>query len=300
LKKVSIITVNFNQGAVTGEFLESFFAVNSYPDTELIVVDNGSDTESPQTLKEEYPGVIFIRSEKNTGFAGGNNLGIARAKGDYLFFVNNDTEFTSDLIAKLVHTLDRHPEAGVVSPKIMYHDKPDIIQYAGFSPMNFYTGRNRCIGQYEKDSGQYDNMPGPTGYAHGAAMMVRREAIEKAGTMPEDFFLYYEEMDWCERIKRAGYQIWLEPRAVIYHKESLSVGKESPLKEYYMTRNRILFIRRNAGFLARKLFILHFTFLVTPRNTAVYLLNGKYDLLKAFFKGWSDGIRDVRGKNFYK
>ncbi len=300
MKKVTLITVNYNQSQVTREFLQSFFSVNDYPNTELIVVDNGSDFDLPQTLKHQYPQVVFIRSEENTGFAGGNNIGIKKATGDYLFFVNNDTEFTPKLVETLALTLDQHPEVGMASPKIMYFDKPDIIQYAGFSRMNFNVGRNHCIGQYEKDTGQYDHLTGPTGYVHGAAMMVRRDAIEKAGLMPEGFFLYYEEMDWCERIKRAGYQVWLEPRALIYHKESISVGKGSPLKEYYMTRNRILFIRRNAGFLAKIIFTLHFSFLVAPRNLMAYILKRRFDLLRAFIRGWVDGARNVHGNSFYQ
>ena len=123
--------------------------------------------------------------------------------------------------------------------------------------------------------GQYNNICGPTGYAHGAAMMVKTEAIEKAGLMAENFFLYYEEMDWCDRIKRAGYQVWVDTRGIIYHKESLSVGKMSGLKEYFMNRNRILFIRRNAPSLQKVCFLyLLYDALYAPRNVLNYIKNG--------------------------
>ncbi|MFX9027493.1 hypothetical protein ABTN22_18650, partial [Acinetobacter baumannii] len=92
---------------------------------------------------------------------------------------------------------------------------------------------------YEKDNGQYDNIVQQIGYGHGAAMMLKKEAIEKAGLMAENFFLYYEEMDWCDRIKKSGYEIWINTNALIYHKESISVGKRSALKEFFMNRNRI-------------------------------------------------------------
>src|SRR5690606_31897964 len=178
---------------------------------------------------------------------------------------------------------------GLVSPKIRYFDQPDTLQYAGFTPMNYYTARNKCIGQFEEDKEQYDTCTGPTAYAHGAAMMTKREVIEKAGLMPEDYFLYYEEMDWCEKIKRAGYEIWLEPKALIYHKESVSVGRNSPLKEYYMNRNRILFIRRNAPAFARIVFYLYFLLIVSPRNILGYLLDGDLRQAGAFFRaiGWN-------------
>jgi GT2 family glycosyltransferase len=274
MKSVSIITVNFNQSLVTEQLLQSIDTTNTYPNINIIVVDNGSKENDTETWKVKYPGINFIRSDINLGFAGGNNLGIQAATGDYLFFVNNDTEFTPGLVQTLAEDLDSHPEVGMISPKIMYFDEPGMIQYAGYTPMNYYTARNYTIGQFEMDKGQFDNITGPTGYGHGAAMMVRREAIGKAGTMAENFFLYFEEMDWCDRIRKAGYQIWVDTRAVILHKESVSVGKISGLKEYFMNRNRILFIRRNAPGLAKFVFYIYFVGVVTPRNLLNYIKNG--------------------------
>jgi GT2 family glycosyltransferase len=104
MKKVSIVTVNFNQPGVTEDLLKSLAEVNSYPDLEIIVVDNGSKTNPVPEWQLRYPGILFIRSKVNTGFAGGNNIGIARATGDYLFLINNDTEVTAGLIGKLVNS----------------------------------------------------------------------------------------------------------------------------------------------------------------------------------------------------
>ncbi|NCD72242.1 glycosyltransferase family 2 protein [Mucilaginibacter agri] len=272
-KTVSIITVNFNQSFVTEQLLASIRATNVYSHIEIVVVDNGSKENSVPEWTVKYPDIKFIRSDINLGFAGGNNLGIKEAKGEYLFFVNNDTEFTPGLIETLVDVMDQNPSVGMVSPKIRYFDQPDTLQYAGFTEMNYYTCRNYCIGQFELDKGQYDKNLGPTGYAHGAAMMLKRESMNKVGVMAENFFLYYEEMDWCDHIKREGYEIWLVPQALIYHKESVSVGKASGLKEYFMNRNRILFIRRNAPFLARIFFYVYFVLVVTPRNILNYLKN---------------------------
>lgn len=294
MKKVSIITVNFNQSLVTEQLIASIEATNNYPDIEIIVVDNASKINPVPEWIPKYQHIQFFRSEENLGFAGGNNLGIKHATGDYLFLVNNDTEFTEGLVEKLVRIMDEHPEVGMISPKIRYFQQPEMLQYVGFTPMNFNTARNKCIGQFETDTGQYDHLTGTTGYIHGAAMMVRKEAIdhagmmvenfleadeEKAGLMNENFFLYYEEIDWCEQIKRCGYEAWVEPAALIYHKESLSVGKKSPLKEFFMNRNRILFIRRNSpSRKSRILFYLHFLLLVTPRNLLGYAKERRIDL----------------------
>ncbi|MEO6497592.1 MAG: glycosyltransferase family 2 protein [Mucilaginibacter sp.] len=284
MKRVSIITVNFNQRLVTEQLLNSIALTNTYPDVEIIVVDNGSAANNVPEWSVTFPNVVFIRSEVNLGFAGGNNIGIKPATGDYFFLVNNDTEFTPGLIETLVKVLDDHSEVGIACPKIRYFDQPDMLQYMGFTDMNYYMARNSSVGQFETDKGQYDNLTGPTGYAHGAAMMVKRMCIEKAGLMAENYFLYYEELDWCDRIKRAGYQIWLVTGALIYHKESVSVGKVSALKEYFMNRNRILFIRRNAPLGARLFFYVFFILVVTPRNIIKYIASGHIDFIKWLLK----------------
>jgi GT2 family glycosyltransferase len=188
MKRVSIVTVNFNQSVITEELLNSIAITNTYQNIEIIVVDNGCTVNSVPEWSVKYPDIRFIRSDKNLGFAGGNNIGIEIATGDYLFLVNNDTEFTPGLIQTLVNVLDEHPEVGIVSPKIRYFDKPDTLQYMGFTAMDYKTARNSSIGQFEVDKGQYDNLTGPTGYAHGAAMMVKRECIEKAGLNGRTFF----------------------------------------------------------------------------------------------------------------
>jgi GT2 family glycosyltransferase len=284
MSRVSVITVNFNQGEVTEALLNSIKSLNSYKDIEIIVVDNGSSPNLIPMWVAKYPMIKFVRSDTNLGFAGGNNLGIKEASGEYLFFVNNDTEFTESLVSQLVKTLEDHEEIGIISPKIRYFDQPDTIQYAGFTKMNYYTARNKCIGQFEKDLGQYDHLAGETGYIHGAAMMVRKQAISTAGGMPEVYFLYYEEMDWCEQIKRAGFKIWIDTSAVIYHKESISVGAKSTLKEYFMNRNRILFIRRNCSFFTKTVFWGYFVLIVAPRNIAGYLKNRQGNFIGILLK----------------
>ena len=218
------------------------------------MVDNGSRADEGSVLQQRYPWITVVRSSKNLGFAGGNNLGIKAAHGKYLYFINNDTllktkgekcELRSEFFFQpLIDRLESAPHIGAVCPKIRFSWDNNPIQYAGYTPLSSVTLRNQPIGFGEDDCGQYDK-PHPTPYAHGAAMMVKREAIEKAGLMPECFFLYYEELDWSMMIRRAGYDIWYEPACTIFHKESKSTGQNSPLRTYYITRNRFLFARRN-------------------------------------------------------
>jgi GT2 family glycosyltransferase len=281
---ISIITVNFNQSEATVQLLRSIDL--HYPDSnlEIILVDNGSMDYKESLFTSDGNKIKNIRSEKNLGFAGGNNLGIRHATGKYLFLVNNDTEFTPGLIETLVKSLDENPRIGIISPKINYYDEQNTVQYAGFTEMNFYTCRNRCIGQFEKDNGRYDNIVSKTGYVHGAAMMVRADILDTTGLMADNFFLYFEEMDWCELIKKSGYEIWLNTQALIYHKESLSVGKNSALKEFFMNRNRILFIRRNATLAQRIFFYCYFVIFVTPRNFLKYVREGNFGFITVLLR----------------
>lgn len=297
MKRVSIITVNFNHSHVTDELLDSIRENNSYSNIEIIVVDNGSSENPVPSWMKKYPEANFIRSDINLGFAGGNNLGLTAATGDYLFFVNNDTEFTPGLINTLVNTIEANPIIGAISPKLLYYDQPTMLQYAGYTPMNYFTARNECIGQFETDHGQYDQLVGKTGFAHGAAMMVTRQALEKAGPMSESFFLYYEELDWADRIRRNGFEIWVNMKATIYHKESVSVGKKSSLKEYYMNRNRILFIRRNAPFSKAICFYFYFILIVAPRNIVTYLKEKNFNFIKQLFRAiWWNITNGINSK----
>ncbi len=281
---ISIITLNYNQTDVTCAFLESTKNLN-YKNFETIVVDNAS-SENPtkRFLSNQYPNVQIIRSEVNLGFTGGNNLGMRAAKGDYIFIVNNDTEVTPDLLDKLLEPFEQDPDIGVVCPKIKYFEQPEIIQYAGFSEMNMYTCQNETIGNKELDKGQYD-YTAPTHCAHGAAMLVKREVLEKVGMFAENYFIYYEEIDWSTRIIRAGFKIIYQGNATIYHKESITMGKQSAIKVYYHTRNRIYYMRRNACKTQLVAFIAFFTFLTIPKTTLQFALKRKFEHLRSFFNG---------------
>jgi GT2 family glycosyltransferase len=240
---VSIITINYNTPAITGALLQSLSLLN-YPNWEIIVVDNASPQYSSAYLKNEYPFIKHISSPVNIGFAGGNNIGLHFAKGEYLFLLNNDTEVTPDLITELIAYLQQHPGCGIACPKIKYHFMPDTIQYAGAVGLHPLTSRSYDIGYLQKDNGQFNDVR-ITDLPNGAAMMIPREALKKTGEMSELFFLYYEELDWAARFKHAGYQIHYVGKAEVFHKESVSTGKNSAFKTYYLFRNRLLYIRRN-------------------------------------------------------
>ena len=284
---VSIISINYNDAKVTMDMLASLKNL-TYSNYEVIIIDNASPSDNPDIIKETYPKITLIKSKLNLGFAGGNNLGVKVAKGDYLLFINNDTIVPDGFMEPLVNTLERDKSIGMVSPKIKFHWDPTLIQYAGYTPMNHWTIRNNSIGYHQKDDGSF-NTEGVTASIHGAAMMVPRSVVEKVGMMTEIYFLYYEEHDWAEMIKRAGYKIYYQPKSYILHKESLATGKSSPLKTYYLARNRIVFARRN--FKATQLFVsmLFQVFISVPKNTITFLFKRQFEHLKSFWNaiGWN-------------
>lgn len=295
--KVSIITVNYNGAADTCEMIDSLEQHEKYP-YELIVVDNGSSTLDDYTLlKKKYPDVKVIRSDKNLGFAGGNNIGVKQATGDYLFFLNNDTIFTRPILEILVKRLDNDERIGCVSPKTTFWPEKNKLQYAGATPMSYITLRNEFTGYMEEDDGRFDT-PGETAFANGAAMMTRTEDIQKYGLMAEFYFLYYEELDWCAFMQKAGFSIWYEPQAVVGHKESASVGLQSPLQVYYHTRNRLIFASRTlSGPFERRCSYLYQILIAIPKRFLTYLAQGKFSLVKPLLKGGKDGIIFIANKN---
>ncbi len=281
---LSIITINYNGLKDTCELIESLPLEDK--SIEVIVVDNASAQDEATIIEERYPQVKIIRSKKNLGFAGGNNLGIKAAKGKYLFFLNNDTLLkpqTSD-IRSLISRLETSPKIGMVCPKIRFTWGNQLIQFAGYTPLSPITMRNKAIGCGEVDHGQFDT-PHPTPYAHGAAMMIKREVIEKAGLMPECYFLYYEELDWSMMIRRAGYEIWYEPTCTVYHKESQATGQNSPLRTYYITRNRLLFVKRNIQGLNRYLSYLYLATIVATKDILKFTAQRRMDLAQAVVRG---------------
>ena len=294
-KIISIITINYNGLKDTCELMETL----PLDDTsiEVIVVDNASQQDEASVIEQRYPQVKVIRSSENLGFAGGNNLGIEASCGKYLYFINNDTllSLQGNAVANtkhgmqpelryLVERLESDPQIGMVCPKIRFTWGENLIQFAGYTPLSRVTLRNNAIGFNESDYGQYDTAH-PTPYGHGAAMMVRREAIDKAGMMPTCFFLYYEELDWSMMIRRAGYTIWYEPTSTIYHKESQTTGQASPLRTYYITRNRLFFVQRNSPLPWRFLSYLYLIFVAGLKAILKDLLTKRSDLARATLRG---------------
>ncbi len=278
---VSIVSVNYDQPQVTCEMLESLRHV-TYPNFEILIVDNGSPTTSPDIIKEKYPKVQLLISAENLGFAGGNNIAIKQAKGDYILLLNNDTEVKPNFLESLVTLMESDKKIGITSSKILYFYEDNMIQYAGMAALNPITSRGGSDGDKEIDNGQYNEVK-ETYYPHGACMMIRKSVVEEIGLLYEGYFLYYEEYDFADRVRQAGYKIYYQPNSNILHKESVASGKNSPLKTYYLNRNRVLFLRRNSHGFTFLLAMIYFFMISIPKNTLKYLLNKAH--LSALYRG---------------
>ena len=288
---VSIITVNYNGLHDTCEMIESFSQYETYP-YEMIVVDNGSLKPEADEIEKRYPKIKLVRNVNN-GFAGGNNAGLQVAKGNYLFFLNNDTLIREPVLKTLVRRLEADPKNGGVSPMLKYNYAPDTLQYAGFTPFSSITLRNAAIGFNEKDQPQY-RIAHETASLHGAAMMVRHNVLRTVGPMTEIYFLFYEEFDWAAQMHRAGYKLWYEPAAVVYHKESMTAKRGTPLREFYLSRARVLYARRNIPGIRKLLSCLYLSFIAAPKKSIIYLLHGKFQLATAVIRGTFRGLISLK------
>lgn len=279
--ELSIITINYNGLKDTCALIES---IPFNDKMEVIVVDNASDNQEAEQILKKFSHVKVIKSDRNLGFAGGNNLGIKASTGKYLFLINNDTYFEDFKVQALIDRLNSDPSIGIVCPKIKFAWPPQPIQFAGYTPLSNITIRNQAIGFGEEDHGQYD-VAHTTPYAHGAAMLIKRKAIDKVGLMPECYFLYYEELDWSMMFTRVGYQIWYEPKCTIFHKESQATGQNSPLRTYYITRNRLRLVKRNYQGVTKWLSYCYLIGIVGSRDILHHLLSGRFHHLKATLTG---------------
>lgn len=239
MHKVAVVILNYKLKEQTIKSLNSV-KKSSYKNLDLIIVDNNSDDGIAGKVKS-IPDVGFIQNKENLGYTGGNNTGIKLAlkkEADFVFILNPDTTIDKDAILKLVNFLLEHPDVGIVCPKIYFSDTKKIWYAGGMFDMQNVLGSHRGVN--EKDQGQYDD-PQETDYVTGAAMMVKKDVFDRVGFFDERYFLYYEDADFSYRAKLAGYKIMYVPSAVIYHKNAQATGLGSPLQDYYITRNRLLF-----------------------------------------------------------
>ena len=310
--KVYIILVNYNGYLNTIECLESVLKLNydgfsvivvdnSTDDSfkmfynwtrELVDIQTGfSDLVLPYVnrpvdcvfthegefvnFSESKCSLFFVKAKANNGFAAGNNLAlqlIKDSKYDYVWLLNNDTVVERDSLSELVRTATSSPDkTGMWGSKLLLYYEPDLLQGVG-GYYNKWVGRVKEIGYREVDKGQWDHASFDFDYVIGASMFVRREYIEDVGAMEEDYFLYYEELDWAIRGKQKGWSQAFSPKCRVYHKMGASIRKEiaarnSKLSDFYSARNRIVLTKKYFPFALLTLYPAFLKFVLNRMRT---------------------------------
>lgn len=293
--KVSIIVLNWNGKENTRECLESLKQI-TYPNYEVLLVDNGSVDGSVEYFRKTYPKIKIIENVVNLGYAEGNNEGIRRAMEneiDYVLLLNNDIVTDSQFLKALVDVAQNNPKIGFVGPKIYYYSKKerrDVINFAG-GKINMWFCKAYHIGINEIDRGQYNKLK-YVDYVEGSCILVKKEVIDRIGILDSSYFAYWEDVDWCIRGIKAGYKLAYAPESKIWHK--ISGSNIGGLKVYYFTRNKYLFIKKNANNKQQFTFMGYSLLFNFWANSVLYLGYYKnWSYFSSFIKGTIDGLREL-------
>lgn len=238
------IVVNWNLKKDLGECIDSLYKID-YPAHKIIVVDNGSTDDSASFVAMQYPDVALIALPQNLGYAAGLNAGILQALAQgakYVFALNNDTVVDKHAVSKLVEVLESHREVAIAAPKILFYHNRDKIYSLGdriypFLPLPVGFGYGK------RDSLRYRGIM-EFDYVTGCAMMIRADIFRKVGLFDTCYFMYYEDADFCRRVRNCGYRIVCVGSAIVYHKAAQSSGQNRTLTVRIRARNRMRFYRR--------------------------------------------------------
>ena len=299
--EVCIVVLNWNGREDTLACLESVHRI-AYPNTHVILADNGSTDGALAAVAERFPSVQLIDNGSNLGFAAGNNSAIAAALdggAEFIFLLNNDTIVDTGIVSAFVQAAHDIPGGGIFGGKIYLHSDPKRLWYAG----GYWDPRTLSFGEHgagQVDDGQFDKLT-ETEWVIGCAMFIRASVFRRVGLLEPKFFLNNEELDFCSRAQRAGFTCVFVPAAVLWHKVSASFGGEdSPLKEYFSGRNRMLWARRNAAWQLRWRMYLGSTRNLLRRYSRPLLAVGGLPSpgLKSWWWGVVGALRDPRNKAF--
>lgn len=279
-KLLYVIILNYNGGEDTIRCIESVRKSN-YNRFKILVVDNGSEDASHFLLGKMFTDIEILQSGKNLGYAGGNNIGIEYALkrgAEYICLLNNDVVIAQDMLSILVENL-QEDDKKVVGPAILFWNEERV--YSTGAIINFWKGTAKFI-NFEQSYRDIEKKPISCDYLEGTCLMFSERTLREVGMMPEEYFMYFEETEWCCKAKKKGYDVVCIPLAKLWHKGSASVNKIEGFKAYYENRNRVLFEKRNAPTI-QKIFFYHYLVLQT-----IYRIIRKQFSLKESYPIWEE------------
>jgi hypothetical protein len=239
----SVILVNYNGLRYLDPCLEALRGQDFDGGFDVTLIDNASTDGSVDHMRRHHRWVRLITASRNLGFAPATDLALRSVAGEHLVLLNNDTEVHPGWLAALVEAAERDRGAGAVTSKLVFADRPDVIQNAGGLLLTDGSGGDRGTG--ERDHGQFDASEEVFG-ACGAAMLLRRDALSDAGAFDESYFMYYEDTDLSWRLRLLGWRVIYQPTAVVEHSHSGTSGEWSDFFLFHVDRNRLFTILKNA------------------------------------------------------
>ena len=299
--KASVVIVNYNGADDTLECLDSLNKID-YHDYEIILVDNASSDASSvlNEVHKNFSAVKILAMPRNLGFAGGNNAGIKTALDDgarYVILLNNDTIVAHDFLSQMIKTAESDENIGIIGAKIYYFAEKNRVWYNGGTFNWIGGGRHIQDGTVDEnlDDGEIKN----TEYVTGCALLIKREVVEKIGLLCEDFFMYYEDIEWSLRARKAGYKTVIAPAAHIWHKVSRSASKMgAPVIHYYNIRNALLLTKMRAPAPVKVLVYLWSAYHYAKQSIKLIMFRSRESkhIARAITRGISDFYRGKYGK----
>jgi N-acetylglucosaminyl-diphospho-decaprenol L-rhamnosyltransferase len=250
---LSIIIVNWNTCDLLAKCLDSIFQTVRTSAYEIIVVDNGSTDGSVDMAHARFPSVRLIENQQNVGFTQANNQALTASRGRYVLLLNSDTEAQPGALDAMVRFMDAHPAAGAAGAHLLNPDGSFQASYTGFPTLwrefLILSGLGRAFlrSNYPSYGPEVEKGPQRIDYPEGACLLVRREVVEQVGGLDEGFFMYAEEVDWCYRMKQAGWEVWYLPEVQIVHHGGGSSRRRKTRMEAELYRSRIRFFHKHYG-----------------------------------------------------